>query len=388
MKRVLAFAFALALAVGAIAPAAFASDVPAQIPLTDLYADPDLYDLYVAPYYNNLSFEDWGDYATDAVISGFPMNTVKQIESTEGALESLWNTVHDAFSFGYNIGQDWVSKLYVDTSDGRLKSDGSIMTDDLIALLDEYFKTPGSVSSSFVLGGYTFYFVPSGGSISGTWFNTIRNSSSYDEYFCFPSGISSSPVWAGSFYSGCTIAYSGSGANINSFYNGSVSSGYCVGLNMTGTLRDSISAAFFGNNLPSSYPAWNGDGYYRDEYIVDVSLPALPAIDWQDLNNKYYVEYGGDFVDGDVNNFYYDISYNYFPAEYTYTIPYWLIDGNTSVLDFNYSLELPSVELYEIPSEFGGGEEVWDSSFNMLGGFGAFILLGFSFGLVALFFKD
>lgn len=408
MKRVLAFASALALAVGAFAPAAFAYDnVPAQISLTDLYADPELYDLYVAPYYNNLSFSDWGDYATDAVISGFPMNTVKQIESTEGALESLWNTVHDAFSFGYNIGQDWVSKLYVDTSDGRLKSDGNIMTDDLKALLDQYFKSSGDIQGgSFTIGSGTWVTAPYSPvystryQTSYTWQGSKESGSSpvfYDAFMTSYQGGIIVCSWRTNtfyFYSNVTNNISLGQANYNINVGGvNYKYGYVsnYALPNIGVQYSSYTAArddFYNHQQPTAEPTWNGDGYYRDDYVVDVALPALPAIDWADLSNKYYTEYGGDFIDGDVNNFYYDISYNYFPAEYTYTIPYWLIDGNTSVLDFNYSLELPSVELYELPSEFGGGEEVWDSSFNMLGGFGAFILLGFSFGLVALFFKD
>lgn len=412
MKRVLAFASALALAVGAIAPAAFADDyVPAQIPLTDIYSDPELYELYVAPYYNNLSFSDWDNYATDAVISGFPMDVVKQVETTEGGLESLWNTVHNAFQFGYNIGQDWVSKLYVDTNDGRLKSNGNIMTDDLKALLDQYFKsTPSSniwnashgswVSTpvSGVYNGYSGYLTIWR---SGVYYD---NMSVYitrlsNGLFCYASYITDSNDWYLSFKRdsgggnslGYVSIYPGYSIDGHRYATGTYNDWFDIGITAQSFYTSpSIAWDDFYNSVLSGggVADWNGDGYYRDEYNVDIALPAIPAIDWKDLNNKYYTDYGGDFVDGDVNNFYYDISYNYFPAEYTYTIPYWLIDGNSTVLDFDYSLELPSVDLYELPSEFSGGEEVWDSSFTMLGGFGAFILLGFSFGLVALFFKD
>lgn len=403
MKRVVSLVAALALAVGAFAPAAFASDAgygqTGLIPLEDL--DQETFDAYLKKFYSQ-------DYPTYGVLDLIRDTFQGGLSNASGVNDSVWswalNLVDNAGDIGTEIGL-WLQGVEIDPNTGKVIYPDDYLTDYAKNQLDSQLKSSGTISigsgiwyngplviySSYGLANYlvsTSWGAPSLDDVY--WTKTDEgliacarySATRVNFYYLLPNGnksysyIDFGTSYTGSLFSGVYLGSSG----WNTYYIQGLSSQYPT--------KSAACADFFGYDITPA-GSWNGSGYYSDHQdSFSINLPSLPSSNWGNLSKYYYTTYGDEIVDGDIDRYYYNIANNYAPYEVSYELPYWLINGSTSILDFNYNLELPTAELSSLPEDFHGGSNFWDSSFSMLAGFGSFIVLGLSFALVGLFFKD
>lgn len=157
-------------------------------------------------------------------------------------------------------------------------------------------------------------------------------------------------------------------------------------------------ADFYGNFDSASGggdPVSDGKVYIRDTPIggdtLTFSYPAYPVSNSKAVSNYYYNTYGDTWEDNTTvidDTVYNNNLTTLYPVTYDNNIPLWLIQSNSIIETFDYSLELPSAPLETLPADFEGGGSFFQNSFVVLGGFGAFVLIGLSFSLVGLFFKE
>lgn len=411
MKRVVSLVAALALAVGAFAPAAFASDAgygqTDLIPLEDL--DQETFDTYLSKFYSQ-------DYPTYGVLDLIRDTFQGGLANASGLNDSPWSWALDLVDNASDLGTEvglWLTGVKIDPNTGKVIYPDDYLTDYAKQQLDTQLKFSGSFSppspsdgsgwvhlAPYIYDGWYIWGNPYGSKWAGdvkivmsdVYVSGIGTVGSSTSSFCVCS------LQTGNFY----VKYWNGGLNDNANSLGAFSTsetitgnGYKYGssslnLGLTASYTSAAAAAsdFYGNGSFSG-GQFNGDGYYSDHQEgFSINLPSLPSTNWGNLSKYYYTTYGDEIVEGDVDRYYYNIANNYAPYSVSYELPYWLINGSTNVLDFNYDLELPTADLYSVPSDFDGGSGFWDKAFSSLGGFGAFIMLGLSFGLVSLFFKD
>lgn len=406
MKRVVCFLSALALAVGAIAPAAFASDAgygqTDLIPLEDL--DQETFDNYLAKFYSQ-------DYPTYGVLDLIRDTFQGGLSNASGLNDSPWswalNLVDNASDLGTEVGL-WLRGVKIDPNTGMAIYPDDYLTDYAKDQLDTQLKSTAG-SGDVTVGSGTWTYIPA--NTNSSW---IRANAGHNIAY---GNLTSHDVWIGRYlYNGnswgTVVCSYTSGGTVRLYYNSLGSYDNFTSWSTYGTGKYYISRAISDSNISNNHPyysslnaaladffdnspsapsgSWNGSGYYSDHQEgFSINLPSLPSTNWGNLSKYYYTTYGDQIVEGDnVDRYYYNIANNYAPYEISYELPYWLINGSSNVLDFNYDLDLPYADLCSVPSDFEGGSGFWDKSFSSLGGFGAFIMLGLSFGLVALFFKD
>lgn len=400
MKRVVSLVAALALAVGAFAPAAFASDAgygqTDLIPLEDL--DQETFDTYLAKFYSQ-------DYPTYGVLDLIRDTFEGGLANASGLNDSSWswalNLVDNVSDLGTEIGL-WMTGVKIDPNTGKAIYPDDYLTDYAKSQLDSQLKTTGTT-----INGHHWEKAPASWSLRGDYGNYTYNVSSGNGNIYYTTYGYSSVNFARGVVLCSVDPYTSAqvGFAINRSFSGSLRSGYyafsqnansaygvvsCSGGFSTyeyASYSDAL-ADFFGQPIVDG-SSWNGSGYYSEHQdSFSINLPSLPSTNWGNLSKYYYTTYGDEIYEGNIDRYYYNIANNYVPYEVSYDLPYWLINGSTDILTFDYSLELPTAELSTLPSDFQGGSNFWDNSFSMLAGFGSFIVLGLSFALVGLFFKD
>lgn len=451
MKRVLTFVIALAFSVGASAPAVFATDLPSiPVPednisiwdtgstsVNDPYNAEDLFeysnnfwgDLFDDGRFNNVTVSDNQRYLVELAVSKYV--STHPDEEVNGVMTSYFDDiVNHVIANPSDFDIYWTPDGFVSALTGDPYMNLQFGVDFYDNLYDyviaNYYSIPSGGAGTVVqFGSGSFLFCPVGitnarGTVNGGY--TVRNDvtvvdcyigfytngSHENAVVCsYNSGGHFKVIWGyisngnwrgqGTFLDGnVSTSYTGSETSGYYFNNGSWSSSFTssvYGVTPYASLSDALTA-FFGIVPSGNEPVSDGKVYIREEPIggnsLTVSYPALPVSNSKSVSNYYYETYGDTFENSESvidNRVFNNNTTTVYPVTYDNNIPLWLITSSIDVSTFDYSLELPSVDLQELPNEFEGGGDFFQDSFLALGGFGSFVLIAFSFGLVALFFK-
>ena len=201
MKRVVSLVAALALAVGAFAPAAFASDVgygqTDLIPLEDL--DQETFDTYLKKFYSQ-------DYPTYGVLDLIRDTFQGGLSNASGVNDSVWswalNLVDNAGDIGTEIGL-WLQGVEIDPNTGKAIYPDDYLTDYAKQQLDSQLKSAGSLD--VIDTGSGVWVATPYKSSQGNWY--VYCSTSYSPNYSV--GVAYTTVLANGY--SCTATYYTSG---------------------------------------------------------------------------------------------------------------------------------------------------------------------------------
>lgn len=110
----------------------------------------------------------------------------------------------------------------------------------------------------------------------------------------------------------------------------------------------SAAQAFYGSIVPPSAGEPDGSVYIRPYLPINTNLPSIINNNYDDISEYYYTTYGDTFEDGDISYNEYYIAYNTVNYEYSFDVPYWLVNGEKAPIIWPdtplYTIDLPSVD--------------------------------------------
>lgn len=357
--------------------------------------DETAYDMYIQGYYP--TDYTYADFRRDS-IEGMVSHYVATDNNNFGAVV---DTVENAIiNDGWPAIKDFFENAWIDLKSGVVAVEEGF-TDDFKHTLDGRFKNSGSIDGGAVtigsgvwigqtylckLSGWKCDALDIGGSnVAYTVYVSKLSNGTYIAASWCPYN-SSAQVWGrpvqydsghGQLFFGLNDSYTFQGvrysvrSNLSGFDNYMPSDTYGL-TNQSYASSDIAFADFFGHQ-PIVEPTWNGDGYYSNTPTnYSINLPALPAIDWQSISNNNKTKYGVDFPDVNVS-VEFQLPDMYYPKTVTYDVPYWLQNGDETVVDWQ-NISFDDVTLPSIEMEDGNGGFIQHLFTALPVGFSVFLL--------------